>query len=384
MVTTPCTSSARVPASDPWHYPRPELAQEYLKMFAIGLTSARALFAKRRMGKSEFLEQDLIPAAQAAGYRTAYLNLWDAREASTTALVSVIGKAMAQRGFAKVLERLNTPLKSIKASGKLPGIAEASLEATLVDDRPVAGPMLSELLRNWERPRYPLLLVLDEAQVLAESRHSDLAHSLRAGLDVRKQTIKVVFAGSSETTLRHMFARHSEPFYHWAPLEPFKLLGEDFVQAMVAKVNERTRQPLAFKDALTAFDALGRTPEFFRDFLNNYLVDSTLGWQVALEKTRTTVFSDKNFLATWTALLPADQSVLRLLATGISTLQAEGARTRMGADLGVAVVSSATVQNALARLVQQALVVKVAYGRYAFQDEAFADWVRHVDMDDKG
>jgi hypothetical protein len=32
------------------------------------------------MGKSEFLEQDLIPAAQKSGLLTAYLNLWDARE----------------------------------------------------------------------------------------------------------------------------------------------------------------------------------------------------------------------------------------------------------------------------------------------------------------
>jgi hypothetical protein len=30
------------------------------------------------MGKSEFLEQDLIPAAQKSGFHTAYLNLWDA------------------------------------------------------------------------------------------------------------------------------------------------------------------------------------------------------------------------------------------------------------------------------------------------------------------
>ena len=59
-----------VPFADPWHYPRPELAKKYLEIFAIGLTSARGLFAKRRMGKSEFLEQDLIPAAQAEGSST--------------------------------------------------------------------------------------------------------------------------------------------------------------------------------------------------------------------------------------------------------------------------------------------------------------------------
>lgn len=54
-------------------FARPELADRYLRIFDVGLTSARALFAKRRMGKSAFLEQDLIPAARGAGYVTVYL-----------------------------------------------------------------------------------------------------------------------------------------------------------------------------------------------------------------------------------------------------------------------------------------------------------------------
>jgi len=61
-------------------FARPELAQKHLQTFEIGLISAQALFAPRRMGKSEFLEQDLIPAAQKSGLLTAYLNVWDARE----------------------------------------------------------------------------------------------------------------------------------------------------------------------------------------------------------------------------------------------------------------------------------------------------------------
>jgi hypothetical protein len=40
---------SKTPA-DPWHYARPELAAKYLQIFDVGLTSARALFAKRRMG----------------------------------------------------------------------------------------------------------------------------------------------------------------------------------------------------------------------------------------------------------------------------------------------------------------------------------------------
>ena len=36
---------------DIWHFARPLLAKQYLGEFDLGLISARALFAKRRMGK---------------------------------------------------------------------------------------------------------------------------------------------------------------------------------------------------------------------------------------------------------------------------------------------------------------------------------------------
>jgi hypothetical protein len=67
-------------------------------------------------------------------------------------------------------------------------MAEGSLEAELVDDPAVTGPQLSNLLRGFNKPGKRLLLVLDEAQVLADAAHTDLAHSLRAGLDSRKSS----------------------------------------------------------------------------------------------------------------------------------------------------------------------------------------------------
>jgi hypothetical protein len=44
------------------------------------------LRAKRRMGKSTFLERDLISAAKQAGYMTPYLNLWTATHTPAQAL----------------------------------------------------------------------------------------------------------------------------------------------------------------------------------------------------------------------------------------------------------------------------------------------------------
>jgi len=163
------------------------------------------------MGKSEFLEQDLIPTAQKSGLLTAYLNLRDAREHPRGALIGALARAASPRGFSALIKKLKAPLKKVKASAKVSGIAEGSLEAELTEDPKIAGPALSDLLRSLDRADRRLLLVLDEAQVLASPPHSDLAHSPRAGLDVRKQTIKVAFAGSSESSLRRMFGRATEP-----------------------------------------------------------------------------------------------------------------------------------------------------------------------------
>jgi hypothetical protein len=55
-----------------WHYARPLLAKKYLDLFEIRLTSARGLFSRRRMGKTEFLKKDFIPAAEKTGYIVVY------------------------------------------------------------------------------------------------------------------------------------------------------------------------------------------------------------------------------------------------------------------------------------------------------------------------
>ena len=372
---------ASTPA-DPWHYPRPELAARYLQVFDIGLTSARALFAKRRMGKSEFLEQDLIPAARDAGYATVYLNLWDARSQPAPAFVAALTRALEPTSLGKIARSLKRPIKRAKASAKVAGMAEGSVEAELTGAEAATTPRITELIRGFYRPGRRMLMILDEAQVLAEPAHSDLTHSLRASLDGRKQNIKVVFAGSSEATLRRMFGRSTEPFYNWAPLEPFELLGEEFVQAMVAKVNRLSKYPLSDKDALAAFEALKRTPEFFRRYLNRYLAYADLGAKAALEDTQTHVFNDANFMTTWQRLLPADREVLRLVVAGVTDLFSEASRRRLGEALGLDESATKSVsQHSLRRLRDADLVLRMDYGDYRVQDDALAEWMRNRELE---
>jgi hypothetical protein len=371
--------------TDPWHYPRPKLAAKYLQTFDVGLTSARALFAKRRMGKSEFLEQDLIPAARQRGYINVYLNLWDAKSQPAPALLAAFTRAIESTGLSKLARSLKRPLKGLKASAKITGLGEGGIEAEFGGGaESSATPRLTELIRGFSKPKQRMLLVLDEAQVLAEPAHAELAHSLRASLDGRKQNIKVIFAGSSEATLRRMFGRSTEPFYNWAPLEPFELLGEDFVRAMVAKVNRLSRYSLALKDALAAFEALMRTPEFFRRYLNRYLSYADQGARAALADTQSHVFNDANFLSVWSQLLPADRELLSLIASGTADLFSESSRQRLGQALGLdGTVTKNVPQQSLRRLQDADLVIRMDYGDYHVQDDAFAEWVRARDLDNQ-
>lgn len=361
-------------AADPWHFARPDLAEAYLNAFALGLTSARGLFARRRMGKTEFLCKDLLPAAVEKGYLTAYTNLWDT-SAPDIALVSALAQALEPRGLRAVLAALGQPVKKLKASAKLPGVAEGSIEAELSQVEADTSTTMREVLRQLDRQKKPLLLVIDEAQVLAKEQHSLFAHALRAGLDIRKDRIKVVFAGSSETTLREMFARSSEPFYNWAPLEPFPLLGDEFVAFTVELTNRLARNPVTLADGKRAFEALHRTPEFFKRFIERFLLYQFEGVDAALDHTKETVFSDEHFLKQWAASSAADQAVLAMIASGDSDLHSEAGLRRLSELLGNP-ASRSTASHALRRLQDGNVVTRLERGRYRIEDEAYAEWIR--------
>ena len=364
---------------DEWHYPRLELAQQLLHLFDLGLSSARGLFARRRMGKTAFLVADLLPAAHAAGYLTAYTNLWDDADHPGQALVAAIAAAVEPKGVARFWLRLNTPLKSIKGSGKLVGVADAGLELNLEARERIAVPALQQALQTADARRKKLLLVIDEAQVLARPEHGTLAHALRAGLDTRKARIKVVFAGSSESALRDMFGKPAAPFYNWASVEPFELLGRSFVVAMVKRTNSLARHRLALADALAAFGALNETPQFLRWYLERYLVHQTEGAAAALARTRERIHDELGFARTWAVLIAADRALLLLLAQGARDLHGAATLARVGSLLGLGEAAKvSTVQNALRRLCSQrvGLLAKLDHGRYRFESSEFEEWVK--------
>jgi len=82
-------------------------------------------------------------------------------------------------------------------------------------------------------------------------------------------------------------------------------------------------------------------------------------------------------------LLPADKAILRALAQGMSDLYSLPARSRLGAELGLAKAAPPdTPKNALRRLQKDELVVKLEYGQYQIQDEGFLEWLRQLELEE--
>ncbi|QDQ26756.1 hypothetical protein FNU76_10485 [Chitinimonas arctica] len=280
--------------------------------------------------------------AQAKGYTCVYVNLWE-RQANPFEGIAAV-----------VRQRLEQP-------------------------DPQAG--FDTMWHRIDEHKQPILLLIDEAQVLTTSRHTAMSASLRAGLDVRKDAVKIIFTGSGEQTLRTMFGKTSQPFYNWAPIEPFPLLGREFVSYMVATANRALQKTFHLDEeiAQAAFLTLKGSPEVFRRFLECYLTRPDEGAAGAISIANASMFSDEGFAAAWQALPAMDQLILQFVAAGQRAITGKAARTHFGHALGLDDAAPLhAVNNALARLTdpRRHILVKVEHGIYQFEDMEFGQWIQ--------
>src|SRR5260370_1680173 len=191
--------------------------------------------------------------------------------------------AAPQHVMAKVRAKLEIPASTLKVSGKLTAIGEGSAELGFKDTAKVSGSKMGYEFTAFDKSKNTGLLLIDEAQILADKEHASLEMPLRALLDTRKDRLKAIFTGSSEDRLRMMFGTEDKAFYNWARVEPLPLLGEAFVRELTRRANALTTMKLQLTDTLRAFDSLKRVPELFRRFLSQYLGNAFEGVDRAIE-----------------------------------------------------------------------------------------------------
>lgn len=365
---------------DIWHYPRTELAQKYVDTLNIGLSNTLALFAPRRMGKTEFLCRDLTPAAEKAGYGVIYVSLWEARKDPGRALINEI-EAHEQSLLTRAIRKIQKGPK-ITVGGGFAG-AHASMtiggEGDNLSSQDVVD--LGQSIRRLAEGRRKILLLIDEVQTLADdARYGELVAALRSALNRHSDRVKAIFTGSSQEGLRSMFNREKAPLYQFGQQLSFPVMGEGFVQHLLNTYSKITQKTLDFERAWQTFVALERVPLYFRSLLENMILTDTEDMDLALQTIRGEMEQSANYQEKWEQLRPMDRAVL-LQINRPAKVYSEANRLEIDRFLGVPAGTTKIpgIQQAIKRLSHQGIITREGgQGVYGIEDPMFAAWVQKI------
>lgn len=359
-------------ASIDWHFPRPELAGAYLdKMFGAGI-SRLAFFGRRRIGKTEFMRRDLMPAAEALGAITLYCSMWENKDRPYLALLRPLKEHVAPAAETR---------HKLALQGKLWEQAEAGVEFERAS-KPVAASagelqeittLFQSLLKESKETDHPCLLVLDEIQHLATSaKFATFAATLRTMLDMAGEQIRVVFTGSSFADLQRLFKDNKAPFYDFASIIVFEPMSHDFVRHLENIYQRITGNVLPAERLGQVFEEVGRNAHIVRALVERLVLGLSRDVDGEWETYKAELQGAEGWCQKqWEGLHESDRIVYQLIMDG-QELFSEGSLGRY-AKAGF---SRGTAQQALNRLQNRGLVSRVAHGRYVTDIPLLDDWIR--------
>lgn len=389
-----------------WHFPRPALARSYVSQAEAGAQTL-TLFAARGTGKTEFVKRDLIPAAEAAGYRAIYCDLWSHASNPIAAMTTELERALdghkPDNGPPSLLARAKAlasrNVKRVELGGEVDaaklgaaGLGMVKLGGALEFEKPAApspssdisrfNSLVAQLMSSSDKPVY---LVLDEVQTLADARYEDSVKALRAAFQRHDDRIVRVFTGSSRAGLDRMFHRAKAAlFQQGGSRTRFPALERGFIQHIAQRYREHTGGADFDEAAAWAgFEKLGRSARLFRDALNRVLTAESPDIAEACAEVLRRPDVDKEHLARWTALQPIDQAVLIFILDGGEKPFSAKTRRFLSDLLGQPdPVETWEIQNALERLEGQQLAYRDERGVYALEDEEFRVWLEQRQEDE--
>jgi uncharacterized protein len=356
---------------------RPELAASYLGLLASQPGRPLALFAPRRIGKTFFLDQDLTPAARARGWLPVYADLWLQRGAPLAAINHALEEALDDAAVPKgaLGKAARTPIQQISALGASIELGHAPVRRALPESPELRFDALVQRLHA--AAGKPLLLMLDEAQALAEGPNADaLAGSLRAVLHKRRAQVFAVLTGSSPDALAALLASTGAPMYHFAQVLNFPTLGDEYLKALQAqygKVHKGKNKPLV-DDLRKLFERLGHKPALLRDVVKRMSAEGLTDVEQGFAR----YLADEQHVAGWRALIDTLQPLERALASAVALgLPPLGQETRelLGRAKGVGGPPTVgKVRAAIERLRKLGLLTRS--GVPLVEDPFLAAWMR--------
>lgn len=368
-----------------WHFPRPQLASKYLKDIETGLrTNNIVLFATRRTGKTEFVQQDLLPMARNRGFITITIDFWSNQNNPVQAMHEGLLGAYERLGLKDSSKAMT--LKGAHASTSVLKLFEAGSTVGTASIDTLAG-VFNAFSIVMEKTGKKVLMHLDEVQHLAtDPSFEPAAAALRTFMDKNKGWLFSVMTGSSSDNLQKLFMRSKAPFYQSVEIEEFPKLGADFVEHMLSCYEQSTGVALNQRSAIDAFRFLDRNPEKFNALVRSMAkaksTDFEGMWSVIADgfNRRPTIEDD------WDSLndIEAGVAVLVLLMekgdhnAGLYSTQSFDFVASYAGIESDRKVSKSTIQNAIEKLRSMGWIWRAGHGKWKYEDTDAKSFVEEV------
>lgn len=370
----------------PFHRPAlaREMADQLLHPRGLDTELAGGVFLSgpRRIGKTTFMRQDLIPVLQDLGAIVVYADLWSQPRANPAELV-----AAAVR---QTLKDLETPASALfaRVAAQVKRISQVDVGgggfkfAFKLDQIGTAGgPTLAQVFTDLvDETKANVVLIIDEIQhALGSAQGNDLLFALKAARDavsLRPGTpgrLFIIGTGSHRAQVQEMVIRGNQAF-QGAASRPFPVLGEDYV----AHVLDLTRAQLGARmptlpAAVQAFQELGHRPEellkalnVLRDSPSEIPADTQLPI-IARTLRRAAADVEISRVEGMGDLAVAAFNRICLNDRPTSGFYTADTYKELAAEVGMPVTQSA-VQNALLALTDANLVMALGKGKYDATD----------------
>lgn len=251
-----------------------DLAQQLLNPTALQIQVRSGVFLSgiRRIGKTTFLRQDLIPALVSMGALVIYVDLWADRSKSPASLVYEAVRGTLSDLTApgtKLLERVRE-LKGLNV-----GAAGFSFGFQVDAVGKPGGATLSEVFTELvDKVKTNVVLIMDEVQqALGTEEGNNLLFALKAARDAvntRPGTpgyLLFVGTGSHKSLVADMATRRSQPFAGAVSTE-YEPLGADFLRWKYDQLKQINDIRLPSQEVMNeGFLAIGQRPEELQNAL---------------------------------------------------------------------------------------------------------------------
>lgn|SRR3990167_5706249 len=369
-------------------FKRTHLAKAYCdSLEGKGITHATSglfLAGPRRVGKSTFLMEDLIPEARKRHWLTVYVDLWANKltdpsllitEAVKTSMAVQKGKLRKLAGRVQ-LQKINI-LKTVEIDFSKSGLPD---NITLVD-------LLNDLVHLSGKI---VLLVIDEAQhALTTQQGINAMFSIKSARDqintsYRTPHLMLVLTGSNRDKLAQLVIKKDQPFFG-SDVTAFPLLGQDYTDFFTDKINKSLASNNQFtKESMReAFQLMGHRPEVLRQIVGRAAISNDAHSFSDLLKHNASIWHNQiweEFENDFNALPPLHRAILTLLieqGRAWSPFSGESMQYYKEA-IHQPLLSASSVQTAIQLLREQGFIWQSNRGVYALEDESFAEWFKHI------